>query len=277
MPFFLKKKNFVIFAALIALHLILISLQIPRGREDNYFKKIIFYVSSPIQHAVISSFQKFGETWNSYFVLRDVKNQNDEMRKEIFYLNQENHLLRNLIQKLRGEKEIRDALQDRYENIVQVRTIGLDFSNYYKSIIINKGSLDGIKKDMIVLDKLGYLVGRVIGPVSLKESRVQLVTDNDSRISVFTEKKRIWGMLTGDGEGQCYLEYVLRTDDEVQEGQRVITSGYDRIYPPGIAVGNIVSISQTTELFKEIKVMPFVDFRNLGQIAVIKIAFKEFF
>ena len=277
MSFLLKRKSLVIFAALIALHLILISLQIPRGKEDNYFEKIIFYVFSPIQHAVISSFQKFNETWNSYFVLRDVKNQNEEMRKENFYLNQENHLLRNLIQKLRGEKEVQDALQNRYENIEQVRTIGLDFSNYYKSIIINKGSLDGIKKDMIVLDKLGNLVGRVIGPVSLKESRVQLVTDNDSRISVFTEKKRAWGMLTGDGEGQCYLEYILGTDDEVQEGQRVITSGYDRIYPPGIAVGNIISISQTTELFKEIKVMPFVDFRNLSQIAVIKIAFKEFF
>ena len=116
-----------------------------------------------------------------------------------------------------------------------------------------------------------------MGPVSLKEARVQLVTDNDSRISVLSEKNRVWGMLTGDGEGRCSLEYILRTDEDVQEGERVITSGYDRIYPPGIAVGHIVSITQTTELFKEIKVEPLLDFRNLSQIAVIKIAFKEFF
>ena len=131
---------------------------------------------------------------------------------------------------------------------------------------------------MIVLDKNGNLVGRIIDSISLKEARVQLVTDNASGISVFT-KKRVQGILVGDGEGQCLMEYVLATTttDEISEGEDLITSGYDRIYPSGITVGRIVSITTDASLHKHIIVDPYFDFRYLDQIAVIMKDPKDFF
>lgn len=279
MPLFLKeRKNLTILIALIFFQFLLISMQVPIGEKASIFEKTAFSIFSPVRHGILSFFGAIGNIWENYFYLRNVQDQNEELNEEIFYLRQENNLLRNALQMFRNEREIQENLLKMHENILPAQVIGLDTSNFYKSVIINRGTLDGIKKNMIVLDKNGNLVGRIIDSISLKEARVQLVTDNASGISVFT-KKRFQGILVGDGEGQCLMEYVLATTttDEISEGEDLITSGYDRIYPPGLTVGRIVSITTDASLHKHIIVDPYFDFRYLDQIAVIMKDPKDFF
>jgi rod shape-determining protein MreC len=280
MPLFLKgRKNLTILIALIFFHFFLISMQVPLGEKASVFEKTVFSIFSPIRHGVLSFFKGVGNIWKNYFYLRNVQDQNEEMKEEIFYLRQENNLLRNALQRFRSEREIEENLLAMHENILPAQVIGLDPSNYYKSVIINRGTLDGIKKNMIVLDKNGNLVGRIIDSISLKEARVQLITDNESGISVFTQMKRVQGILKGDGKGQCLMQYVLATTtpEEISEGEDVITSGYDRIYPLGIRVGRILLIASDASLHKHIIVEPYFDFRFLDQIAVIMKDPKELF
>ena len=280
MPLFLKeRKSLTILIALIFFHFLLVSMQVPLGEKASIFEKTVFSFFSPVRHGIISFFRSIGNVWNNYFYLRNVQGQNEQMKEQIFYLQQENNLLRNALQKFRSEREIEENLLEMHESISPSRVIGLDPSNFYKSVIINRGTLDGIKKNMVVLDKNGDLVGRIVDAVSLKEARVQLITDNESGISVFTEGNRIRGILVGDGEGQCLMHYVLATTtpEEISEGEDVITSGYDRIYPSGIRVGRIVSITTDTSLHKHIVVIPYFDFRYLDQIAVIMKDPQEFF
>lgn len=278
MPLFLKeKKNLIILISLILVQFILISIQVPLGQKDNYFERAVFSIFSPIQHGIISFFRSIGKIWKNYFYLREVQSQNQIMEKEIFMLRQENNLLKNALQKFRSEKEIQENLLKMHENILPAQVIGLDATNYHKSVIINKGTMDGLKKNMLVLDKNGNLVGRVIGPISLKEARVQLITDNESGIGVFSQQERAMGVLVGDGQGQCSLEYILATTKGISEGEEIITSGFDRMYPSGIKVGKIVSINKTKSLHWEIKVEPYFDFHYLDQVAVIMKDPKEFF
>ncbi len=280
MPFFLKeRKNITILIALIFFHFLLISMQVPLGEKASVFEKSVFSVFSPIRHGILSFFKGIGNVWKNYFHLRNVQNQNEEMKEEIFYLRQENNLLRNALQRFRSEKEIEENLLALHENILPAQVIGLDPSNYHKSVIINRGTLDGIKKNMVVLDKNGNLVGRVIDSISLKEARVQLITDNESGISVFTQINRVQGILEGDGKGQCLMQYVLATTtlEEISEGEDVFTSGYDRIYPLGLRVGRILLIASDASLHKHIIVEPYFDFRFLDQIAVIMKDPKELF
>jgi len=280
MPLFLKeRKSLTILIALIFFHFLLISMQVPLGEKASIFEKTVFSVFSPVRHGILSFFRSIGNVWNNYFYFRNVQSQNEQMKEQIFYLRQENNLLRNALQKFRSEREIEENLLEMHESILPSRVIGLDPSNFYKSVIINRGTLDGIKKNMVVLDKNGDLVGRIVDAISLKEARVQLITDNESGISVFTEGNRIRGILVGDGEGQCLIRYVLATTtpEEISEGEDVITSGYDRIYPSGIRVGRIVSITTDTSLHKHIVVIPYFDFRYLDQIAVIMKDPQEFF
>jgi rod shape-determining protein MreC len=278
MPFFLQKnKSFVILAVLIVLQLVLISIQIPMGEEENYFERAVFVVFSPLQHGIVSFAQGIGNIWKGYFDLRKAHVENEEMKKELFFLTQENNLLKNALKNYKTEKEIVEFLQKLEQNILHARVVGIDASNYHKSVIINKGSLDGITKNMVILDKSGNLVGRIVGPISLKEARVQLITDNECGVSVFTQREKALGILKGDGKGACKLHYILSTDLNVYEGDSLSTSGFDGIFPPGVAVGEIETISHTEDLFKDIKVRPYFEFRHLDQLAVIMIESKEIY
>lgn len=270
MPLFLKeRKSLVVLTALIFFQLILISTQVPLGYGENYFEKAIFSVFSPVQHGILSLFRSIGEFWENYFYFQNVQDQNRKMKDEMFFLRQENNLLRNALENLRSAKEIEESLLRLHENILVAQVIGFDASNFYKSAVINKGSLDGLKKDMIVLDKNGSLVGRIINPIALKESRVQLITDNESGVGVFSRSKEVMGILSGDDKGYCFLEYIHVTTEGIYEGEDIITSGKDGLFPSGIKVGKIVSITTSTSLFKQVKVEPYFDIRDLDQVAVI--------
>ncbi|TET70331.1 MAG: rod shape-determining protein MreC [Candidatus Aminicenantes bacterium] len=270
MPLFLKeRKSLVVLTALIFFQLILISTQVPLGYGENYFEKAVFSVFSPVQHGILSLFRSIGEFWENYFYLQNVQSQNRKMKDEMFFLRQENNLLRNALENLRSAKEIEESLLRLHENILVAQVIGFDASNFFKSAVINKGSLDGLRKDMIVLDKNGSLVGRIINPIALKESRVQLITDNESGVGVFSQSKEVMGILSGDDKGYCFLEYIHVTTEDIYEGEDIITSGKDGLFPSGIKVGKIVSITTSTSLFKQVKVEPYFDIRDLDQVAVI--------
>lgn len=270
MPLFLKeRKSLLVLTALIFFQLILISTQVPLGYGQNYFEKAVFSIFSPVQHGILSLFRSIGNLWKNYFDLQNVQSQNQKMKDEMFFLRQENNLLRNALENLRSQKEIEESLLKLHENILAAQVIGFDASNFYKSATINKGSLDGLKKDMVVLDQNGSLVGRIIDPVALKESRVQLITDNESGVGVFSKKKEVMGILSGDGKGYCFLEYIHVTTEGIYEGEDIITSGKDGLFPSGIKVGKIVSITTGTSLFKQVKVEPYFDIRRLDHVAII--------
>jgi rod shape-determining protein MreC len=275
--FFIKNKNLVVLGILIFLQLVLISIQVPLGEQENYFEKAVFVLFSPIQHGIVSFFHSIGRLWKGYFALREAHNENEEMKQEILLLSQENRLLRNALKHYKSEKEIEAFLGAMYQNVLYARVIGIDASNFFKSVMINRGSLDKIERNMVVLDKFGNLVGRIIGPIALNEARVQLITDNDCGVSVFTEKDKVLGMVSGDGKGSCQLEHVVSTDENVTVGENLYTTGYDSIFPPGINVGRITSITPTSDLFKKITVRPYFEFRHFDQLAVIRMKAIDIF
>jgi rod shape-determining protein MreC len=263
-----EKKRFLLLLGLIFVHLLLISIQVPKGSEPTYFERVVFSVFTPVEHGVVSFFRGLKNFWRNYFYFRDVQRQNQSLRDEAFRLRQENLALKNLLLKFQGGKGIQDLLSTVSRSILVASVIGIDSGQIYKSIHLNKGSTDGVRKDMVVLDRKGRLVGRVVEPVSSRESRVQLISDEDSGVGVLTERFRVVGILQGDGGGKCRLKYIVKTNREIMVDEEVLTSGLDGIYPSGIPVGRIVSITEDTELFKKIVVEPYFDLSDLDQVAV---------
>jgi rod shape-determining protein MreC len=271
MPLFPKdKRTFRLFLVLVVLHLLLISIQVPRGSAPSFFERGVFFVVSPIQHGAVAVFRFVRGIGTGYFFLIKVQRQNQALRQEEFILRQENARLRQSLGKALAVKDMEARLQGGPGTVLAASVISLDPVSYYKSVVIDRGRLDGLAKDMVVVDRWGNLVGRVIEPISLKEASVQLITDDGSGTSVFIKGDKGLGVVTGDGRGRCLLKYILDTAEGIVAGDEVLTMGSDKIYPWGIPVGRIVSVTSNQSLFKDVIVQPNFHFRELSQVAVLK-------
>lgn len=271
-----EKKSFLLFLLLSVGNLILISMQVPRGEDQTLLKKALLTGLTPVQAAAVWVGRGAVNLWESYLHWRDISERNQNLREENFFLRQENILLKNILQKLREEVQIRQRLAPFSSSIIVASVIGTDASNIYKSLVINRGRRHEIKPDMVVLDPQGNLLGRVINPVMEWTSRVQLLTDEASGVGAVTATKRVMGVLRGDGRGHCLLNYVLISSPEIKVGEEVLTSGMDKIYPAGLSIGRIISVKSEGSLFKKILVEPYFQLNGLVQVAVISFDLKKF-
>jgi len=266
-----KRRNFLILAGLAALHILLISIQVPRGAEKSLFEKSVFFVFSPVQRAVTGAVRGVGTLWTNYVDLRRVRGENQKLKKDVFFLNQEVRFLEDRLHFFRSEAQVRESLTAFREGLIPARVIGIDSANPYQSVVLDKGSLDGVRKDMAVCDRFGNLVGRTIEPVSFKETMVQLITDKESSVSVVSAVDRLIGSVAGRSAPICELRYVLASVAGGKEGEDLLTTGYDKIYPPGLRVGVIYGLQtdDSSQLFRKITVQPYFQFNTLDIVAVL--------
>ncbi len=271
MPIWGKRRSALILAGLAVFHILLISIQIPRGAEKSLFEKSVFFLFSPVERAVTGAVRGIGSLWNNYFDLRGVRGENQTLKKDIFFLNQDVRFLQDRLQFFQSETQIRKSLADFHGTIVPARVIGVDSVNPYQTIVLDKGSLDGVAKDMAVCDRFGNLVGRTIEPVSLKETMVQLITDKDSSVSGVSTVNGLTGSVTGRSDAVCELRYVLASVSGGEPGEGLLTTGYDKIYPPGLPVGKIKTLEkdETSPVFHKITVEPHFRFDTIGIVAVL--------
>jgi rod shape-determining protein MreC len=120
---------------------------------------------------------------------------------------------------------------------------------------------------MAVLHPRG-VVGQVIS-TSANASRVLLVSDHASGVDVLLQGSRARGVIEGAGDQVCELKFVTK-ESEVKEGEPIITSGMDRIYPKGLLVGHVLSVGQGAgSMFKAIEVRPAVDFSRIEEVLIV--------
>ena len=145
--------------------------------------------------------------------------------------------------------------------------IGRDPSPFLRYVIINRGSNDGIRRGMPVVTNQG-LVGRVDAVIG-GASRVQLITDPSSIVSVFLQNSEADAIMNGSVSGELTLD-MLSQDVQVQTGDVVLTSGLGGEYPPDLLIGQVGNIrKRESDLFQEATVQPVVDFSRLEIVLVI--------
>ncbi len=141
-----------------------------------------------------------------------------------------------------------------------------DASVWFQSLTLNKGEVDGIKVGMPVMAPEG-VVG-VISSTSMHASHVLLLTDPNSGIDVLVQRTRVRGILSGLLEQGTTLKYVKRSDD-VRVGDRVVASGLDGVFPKGLPVGRVTSVSRKDRgLFLYAEVAPTADASRLEEVLV---------
>jgi rod shape-determining protein MreC len=145
--------------------------------------------------------------------------------------------------------------------------IGRDASPFLQYVIINRGSDNGIRRGMPVVNQQG-LVGR-IAAVTASAARVQLITDNASTINVRLDPSQSQGVLQGQITGDVLVNMIPQSAN-VQIGDLVLTSGLGGTYPPNILIGQVTGVRKRDyDLFQTASVQPAVDFSQLEIVLVI--------
>ena len=145
--------------------------------------------------------------------------------------------------------------------------IAVEQTGIARSIIINRGTRDGIAVGMPVSTDLG-LVGRIID-LSANAAQVQLINDENSAVSSRLQSSRAHGSIIGQASGVLRLTMV-DLDEEIRQGDLVITSGLGGNFPADIVVGQVTSVRQFEfELFQEAEVRSLIDFETLEFVLVI--------
>ncbi len=265
---FLKRFR-LIFTALFFLFLALwiLVLNAREGREASWVEKLAWRISAPLQqqvHGMVLWVRGVGE---QYLFLTRVKRENQELKREISALREENNRLREWILAEKRMERL-SAYQAQYSSTAIVaQVIARDPSNWFKTILVNKGEDDGVTKDMAVITADG-VVGRVM-EVSPKVAKVLQITDPNSALDVLVQRSRCQGIMEGRIEDLCILKYVQKSDD-IQVGDAVVTSGMGGIFPKGLLTGTVTKVDRKRAgIFQYIEVKPSVDFSRLEEVLIV--------
>lgn len=181
--------------------------------------------------------------------------------------------LREENQRLREQLSFHQALS--YFN-VPVEVVGKDPSKVYSTLIINKGYLDGLRRDMPVVatqNGITGLVGKVYS-VGLSTAVVQPILDANLFIAARIENTRHEGLVAGKGNNEESLSMAYVKKDaqaDVRKGDLVVTAGIDSFYPADLLVGRIKTISSKEyQTSLEIELEPVLDFGRLEYLNVLR-------
>jgi rod shape-determining protein MreC len=233
----------------------------------NPAEQLIIEVTTPFQKLIKLAVGSVEKLWTDYFYLVGLKDENRRLNKDIDLLKTENSRYKELLATHARLRKLLQFKQIISNPVIAAQVIGLDPSGWFKSIIVDKGTVAGIEKNMPVVNASG-VVGRVIS-VSPDFSKILLVVDQNSAIDCLLQRSRDRGILKGLSTDVCNLEYLAKTADAAV-GDQIITSGLGGVFPKGLPVGKILHISENPGmLFKEIKVRPAVDFSTLEEVMII--------
>ena len=205
---------------------------------------------------------------------------------EIITVHRQNKMLRNEVEQLRAQNSqanefasenarLRTLLgykqSARQFDLVVGRVIGREAATWTSMIIIDRGTNDGVNKDMAVVTAQG-LVGNVVEAYT-SSSKVELLLDPRSAVGTIVQRaeSRVAGIVEGNSGDEMTPRMVnISRNADIVEGDEIVTSGFGGIYPKGIAVGKVKAIENDEGgLLKYAVLTTAVDFQKLEDIAVI--------
>ncbi|MDH5717783.1 MAG: rod shape-determining protein MreC [Spirochaetia bacterium] len=256
-------------------------------RVLDFFTETLHTVGTDITE-LIDSYRSYQTLKTERDALRKEMEQTKNLRLRIAQLESENFGLRN---------QLGLSLPKDYPYI-PAEVISQDPDNWFRTIIINKGTEDGILPYMPVIavqtknpikkiqnnfeeneltesDLNQGVIGKVI-QVSKSSARILPLVDKYSRIGIQIEKSGFWALLIGRNpyHKNPILEY-LSLNSVIEKGDQIVTSGGDGIFPKGLPIGRVGDFIERGANFQKAEIVPLIDLHRLEYVFVIKKELKE--
>ena len=261
-----RHRPLALLAGVVLVQVLLLAVQIKRERDVRLIRVWAAWATTPVERAGVWLIDHIGGTWSSYVSLRNARRENETLRDELAGL------------KLRAAQlESKAAEADRLTALlafreahaevpmVAARVIAASPVGASKTVYVNRGSRDGVRRNMGVITPDG-VVGKVL-EVFPDTAQVLLISDKESGLGALLAGSRTQGVVRGTGEPLVVLHYVIN-DENVPVGARVLTSGQDQIFPKDLPVGTVAE-SAPGSPFKLIRVRPAARLDRLEEVLIL--------
>ena len=264
-----RYKNLIVLTAVLFAQILGLAVQVRRTTESESSSLIRVWAVgavTPFEKVLVWVQTSTGNIWHNYFYLRGVRAENRELKLEIERLRIEQVRMSQDADQAHRLQALLAFKEQFISQTMAAQVIGSSGSEQSRSVYIDKGEKNGIKTDMAVITADG-VVGKVLH-VYHSTALVLLVDDQSSGVGAILEKSRLQGILRGTPAGEVVLEKVM-SDEAVPAGERVLTSGGDRIFPKGLPIGTVTRVSPGSELFLNIRVKPSANLGKLEEVLVV--------
>ncbi len=266
-----KHRSLVLLGAMLLAQVLLLAVQIRRSEDGRGDVRLIrvwtVWLVSPFQRGGAWLVDTVRGAWGGYVDLRDIREENRRLQGELAEL------------KLRNQElESRAAEAARLAALVEFRTLHAGAAMLAARVVgsgaaagssrlfyIDRGERDGVQRNMAVITPDG-VVGKTL-TVFADTAQVLLITDKESGVGALFADSRTHGVVRGQGEPWVLLDYVVN-DEAVLAGQRIVTSGEDRIFPKDLPVGTVLDAAPGSP-FQKIRVRPAARLDRLEEVLVL--------
>jgi len=263
-----RYRNVSILAAAIFLQIVGLAVQVKRQTENQSSRLIrVWAVTAvtPLEKAIVRLQTGATGIWRNYLYLRGVRQENRDLQQQIQQLQLEHVRLRQDAEQARRLQALLGFKEQFIAQTTAAQVIGSSGSEQSRIVYIDKGSNQGIKRDMPVISADG-VVGKVI-LVFGDTSQVLLINDQSSGVGAILEQSRLQGILKGKASGELVLDKIM-SDEDVKPGEEVLTSGGDQIFPKGLPIGSVAKVS-TGGQFLQVTLRPSAALTHLEEVLVI--------
>jgi len=261
-----KHKSLALLGGVLLAQVLLLAVQIKRDSRGRLIRVWAVTAASPFERSGAWGIGKVRGVWTHYFALQSTSRENEALRIE-------NDALKLTIAQLQSRAAEADRLaallnfKRQHENVPMVgaRVIAASAGTASRTIEIDRGERDGVYRNMAVITPDGA-VGKVIETFR-DNAQVLLLTDRDGGAGAMLVDSRIQGPVGGTGEPTLMMKYIP-TEEEVKVGEKLVTSGMDKIFPRDIPVGTVMEVKAGTP-FKLIRVQPAAKLDRLETVIVL--------
>ena len=252
---------------LIVVNVIVLSVNSKRPVPSTGIGKFTISIVSPFQEIVSDSINFFKDIWKNYFYLVSVSEENVRLSRSLKEAEERNNSLREIELSHDRLRELLEFKKILHKRMVAAEVIGRDPSPWFKTIIINKGSREGVERGMPVVVPEG--IAGLVTDVSKTYAKILLAIDQNSAVDALIQRNRARGIIKGEPSGRLLLQYVQRKHD-IHVGDVVVSSGLDGVFPKGIRVGYVHAVDKPDSgIFQQLAVTPYADFEKLEEVLVV--------
>jgi rod shape-determining protein MreC len=262
----LRQRPLALLAALVLAQVLLLAFQIKRDHDVRLIRYWTAAAVMPFERSGSWGFSKTGGIWSEYIGLRGTRTENLRLRTELDQLRIRNRELEGQAgeaERLRVLLNFHEAHQE--TPMLAAQVIGASADPASHTLFLNRGDRDHVRRNQPVITPDG-IVGKIVEvfPVT---SQVLLINDKDSGAGALLADTRTHGVVKGSGDPDPRLDYVVN-DEPVHQGEMILTSGEDRIFPKDLLIGT-VSIASQGNPFQTIHVRPAARLDRLEDVLIL--------